>query len=114
MSVSYNKSSSSNSSWVKYLPAGLCISSGCVAIRAIKDECRSDSFVKTAKNCVKEYTVSNKTDIAEFTKFINLNKLAEKIAGVNNKIAFPILFGTGVLANAMLIGVFANCFKDKN
>lgn len=101
----------SNSSVINYVPAGIAISAISIGTRALKDVNRSDTFVKTAKNCVKDYTLGNKKDLTSFLgEFLNLKSFAEKVDKVGNKKMFALIFGVGALSNALVAKCIADLF----
>ena len=85
------------------IPAGFALSSACIAGRALNKSNKSDTFIKTAKNCIKDYTISNKKDISFF--------LGNWINKTRNKIMFPLIFFAGGLTNGLFIDWLIRVFK---
>lgn len=85
------------------IPAGFALSSACIAGRALRETNKADTFIKTAKNCMRDYTMGNKKDLSFF--------LGNRINRVNNKIMFPLIFIAGGLTNGLFIDWIVKVFK---
>ncbi len=76
----------------------------CVGIDAIgKEGIKSDSFIKTVKNCAKSYTVEHRDMIKDFLKMIKLDKLNKYVDKIGNKTLFAGLFTISTLATVLLL-----------
>ena len=92
------------SSTLKYtIPLGFALSADCIALRALRKANRGDTFIKTAENCVRDYTVGNKKDLSFF--------FGKKINNISNKKMFPLIFIGGGLTNGLFIDWIVKFFK---
>lgn len=111
----YNNSQRSfSSNCVNYLPAGIVATTACVGIRAFIGNNRSDTFVKTIKNCAKAYTHENKQNLGDFFEFINMKKFGDKIKNVGNKKMFAFIFAADTLFTAITFAAIKDFFKKKD
>ena len=88
----------------------------CIGLDAIgKEGIKSDSFIKTAKNCAKAYTVEHRDNIKELLEMVKLDKLNKYIDKIGNKTLFAGLFTVSTLFTALAIaGVKQIFFKTNN
>ena len=85
------------------IPLGFALSADCILLRALKKSNRADSFVKTIKNCARDYTVGNKKDLSLF--------LGKWVNNVSNKTMLPLIFLAGGLTNGLFINWLIKLFK---
>lgn len=104
----------SNSHFYSFIPAGIAISAAAVGTRAIKKTNRSDTFIKTTKNCAHKYTLENKKELTSFLgDFLNFKSFAQKVDKVGNKKMFALIFGTGIITNTIGAKFIHDVFFNK-
>ena len=108
----YNSKNSFTKDIRNYIPIGLAVCGTTVGYRAIYRKNRGDTFIKTAKNCAREYTIENKKHISTFlTEFLNNKKLTEKLNKLSNKKMFALLVTAKTLLSATGVAICRNLFR---
>ena len=88
----------------KALPLGFAILGADIAVRGFKKTNRCDSFIKSAKNCIKDYTKEYRGDFSSFFKdFLKLEKAGNWIEKIGNKKMLAFLLVSETLLNASVI-----------
>ena len=91
------------------------ISTAWVAVEGIgKDRIKADSFIKTAKNCAKEYSKNNKEFLKDCFKFFKLENLNQYIDKIGNKTFFAGAFVASILLNIAVISGINQIFQKNN
>lgn len=95
------------------IPTGAACTAATIAAGALIKENRGDTFVSTAKKCVKYYGESNKKFNVEFLDFIGAKGLGKKLKNFSNKKYTALLMGTDILLNGLLCGWLIGFIKNK-
>ncbi len=99
-----NKTSYNMNRFLRDLTIGTAATSTYIACRAFKKENRGDTFVKTAKKCLKSYTSYNRGNYSELAKILKLNKLSNWINNIGNKKLCVALFAGGAVFEGLFFG----------
>lgn len=98
----------------KVLPAGIIAASADVGLRAIIKKNRGDTFVKTIKNCTRDYTKEYRSGISSFCgDFLGMKNFSKWMNGIGNKKMFAFLFATDVLITSLILKGCHNLFCKK-
>lgn len=114
VSIETQKSRNRSKRFLRDTTIGAVVVTSYVACRAFKEENRADTFVKTAKNCLKDYTNYNRKQCSDLAKVLTLDNVAKWMSKVSNKKMCAALLAGDAIIDGLFLGAIWDWLTKKN